>query len=48
MPAYSEGLYSESIGSTTEEVLKEPADVLGRLLGRLNRSFGGTATIIPK
>jgi hypothetical protein len=47
MPPYSEQVYWESASATYEELRAEPNAVVDRLLGRLNRSFGGAAAIIP-
>jgi hypothetical protein len=47
MPPYSEQVYWESASATYEELRAEPNAVVDRLLGRLNRSFGGAAAVIP-
>lgn len=47
MPPYSEEAYVESASATYEELRAEPDVVVDRLLGRLNRSFGGAGAIIP-
>lgn len=47
MPPYSEEVYVETITATYEEIAADPDSVVGRLLGRLNRAFGGPGAIIP-
>jgi len=47
MPPYSEEAYVESASATYEELRADPDGVVNRLLGRLNRSFGGAGVIIP-
>lgn len=47
MPPYSEEAYVESASAPYEAIRAEPDAVVGRLLGRLNRSFGGAGAVIP-
>jgi hypothetical protein len=47
MPPYSEDVYQQIPRATFEEITANPDDVVDRLLGRVNRSFGGPQAIRP-
>lgn len=47
MPPYAEDGYEQTTAATFEELAASPDEVVQRLLGRLNRAFGGSAARIP-
>jgi hypothetical protein len=48
LPPYSESQYQESTSASLEELVRDPEAIHERLLGRLNRAFGGDHRLVPK
>lgn len=47
-PPYSEDGYEATTSATLEEIQADPVAIVERLLGRLNRAFGGSHPLVPR
>jgi hypothetical protein len=48
IPPYAEDFYVQTAAATYEELAADPSAIRERLLGRLNRAFGGPRTVKPE